>query len=75
MHPPLDEKLYQTVEGWGWDKKKVMVNRLVTTVQNAGNIITFICTEQLLEPMRPLVTFLQCKKVYFNSLNVKDAII
>ena len=45
--------------------EKVMVNRLVTIVENVGNIITFFCTKQLLEPMRPLITFLQYKVSLF----------
>ena len=52
MYHPLYEKFYQVVEDWDWDRnKEVMSNRLVTTVNKFGNIISIVCSKQLLEPM------------------------
>ena len=62
MCQPSDERFYQDIEDWGWDRNtKVMANGLVSTMKDFGHIISFVCAKRLLEPMRPVVTSLQGK--------------
>ena len=52
MHLLLFENFYQALEDWHLDKNnEVMANRLVTSINKFGNIISFACLKQLLELM------------------------
>ena len=58
----LDQRLYQHIEDRGLDKNtRIMSNRSFTIMERFWHIITFACVRSLLEPLRPLVTFLQRK--------------
>ena len=77
MCQPSDERFYQDIEDWGWDRNtKVMANGLVSTMKDFGHIISFVCAKQLLEPMRPVVTSLQGKlaEVYFGFKKIEEVI-
>ena len=77
MCQPSDERFYQDIEDWGWDRNtKVMANGLVSTMKDFGHIISFVCAKQLLEPMRPVVTSLQGKlaEVYFGFKKIVEVI-
>ena len=50
---PIDEWLSQVINDWIWDKyTKVVANRFAITMKNLGHIISIVCAEPLLEPMR-----------------------
>ena len=46
MCQPSDERFYQDIEAWGWDRNtKVMANGLVNTMKDFGHIISFVCAK------------------------------
>lgn len=62
MYQLFDENLFQVIEDWGWDKnEKVMPNSLLTATENFPHIKGFVWAQQLIEPMLPLVTYMQGK--------------
>ena len=61
-------------ESWDWDAStRTLANGLTHTMRSFGHIFCFVCTMDMLEPMRPLASALQGRlvEVYFGFKKVE----